>query len=49
VILSLTPDEMVIEARTASIPVRIGDLDAVIEAGTPLRLERGAEGWRAAA
>ena len=48
-IVTLTPDEMVIEARTASIAVRVGDLEAVVEAGTPLRLARGAEGWRAAA
>jgi alpha,alpha-trehalose phosphorylase len=48
-ILSLTPDEMMIEARTASITVRVGDLEAEVEAGTPLRLARSAEGWRAAA
>ena len=48
-ILSLTPDEIVIEARTASIAVRVGDFEAEVVAGTPLRLARGAEGWRTAA
>jgi alpha,alpha-trehalose phosphorylase len=48
-IVSLTPDEIVIEARAAQVAVRIGDLKAEVVAGTPLRLARGADGWRAAA
>ena len=48
-ILSLTPDEIVIEARTAAIAVRIGALRAEVVAGTPLRLALGADGWHPAA
>lgn len=48
-VVTLTPDELVIEARTAAIPVRVGDFEAEVVAGTPLRLARGDDGWRAAA
>ena len=45
-ILSLTPDEIVIEARTATVAVRVGDLEADVVAGAPLRLARTTGGWR---
>ncbi len=48
-IVSMTPDEIVIEARTATIPIRVGDLEAEVVAGSPLRLARSAGGWRTAA
>jgi trehalose/maltose hydrolase-like predicted phosphorylase len=48
-VITLTTDEIVIEARTATTRVRVGDLEAEVRSGTPLRLARGADGWRSAA
>jgi kojibiose phosphorylase len=47
-ILTLRPDEIEIEARTATARIRIGELEAEVAAGTPLRLDRTAEGWHPA-
>jgi trehalose/maltose hydrolase-like predicted phosphorylase len=47
-VVSMTPDEIVIEARTATVPVRVGDLEADVVAGAPLRLARAGGGWRTA-
>jgi trehalose/maltose hydrolase-like predicted phosphorylase len=44
-ILTLTPDEIVVEARTAVARIRLGDLEADVRAGTPLRLTRTAGEW----
>lgn len=48
-ILTLTPDEIEVEARSGSVHVRIGDVTETVEPGSPLRLARSADGWRAAA
>jgi trehalose/maltose hydrolase-like predicted phosphorylase/hydroxymethylpyrimidine pyrophosphatase-like HAD family hydrolase len=48
-ILTLTPDEIEIEARSGAVRIQVGAVEAVVESGTPLRLARGADGWRAAA
>jgi trehalose/maltose hydrolase-like predicted phosphorylase len=44
-IVTLTPDEIEIEARTAVARVRLGALEAEVRAGTPLRITRAAGEW----
>ena len=47
-ILSLSPDEIEIEARTATVRIRVGGLEAEVTAGTLLRLVRAGDGWQPA-
>jgi trehalose/maltose hydrolase-like predicted phosphorylase len=47
-LLTLVPDEIEIEARTAAARISIGELEAEVRAGTPLRLARTASGWQPA-
>ncbi|HEY5164554.1 MAG TPA: glycosyl hydrolase family 65 protein, partial [Acidimicrobiia bacterium] len=44
-IVTLTPDQIEIEARTAVARVRLGALEAEVRAGTPLRITRTAGEW----
>ncbi len=44
-VVSMTPDEIVIEARTAAVRVRVGDLEGEVVAGSPLRLARAGSAW----
>jgi trehalose/maltose hydrolase-like predicted phosphorylase len=47
-LLTLAPDEIEIEARTAAARISIGELEAEVRVGTPLRLARTAAGWQSA-
>jgi trehalose/maltose hydrolase-like predicted phosphorylase/hydroxymethylpyrimidine pyrophosphatase-like HAD family hydrolase len=48
-VLTLTPDEIQIEARSGSADVRVGEVTATVAEGAPVRLARDGDGWRAAA
>jgi trehalose/maltose hydrolase-like predicted phosphorylase len=47
-IVTLTPDAIEVEARTAAARIRIGELEAEVHVGTPLRLARTDAGWQSA-
>jgi trehalose/maltose hydrolase-like predicted phosphorylase len=44
-ILTLTPDEIQVEARTGMTRIRVGELEADVRSGAPLRLAHTAAGW----
>jgi trehalose/maltose hydrolase-like predicted phosphorylase len=48
-ILTLTPDEIHVEAPAAPVRVRVGEVLEAAQPDAPLRLARAADGWRAAA
>jgi trehalose/maltose hydrolase-like predicted phosphorylase len=48
-IVTLTPDQIEVEARSGAVDVRIGELTETVTPEAPLRLARDGGGWRAAA